>query len=291
MILQDLTVSLVGLGQMGGSLGLALRSRARVKRVVGVARRPEALEQAKALGAIDEGTLDLASGMKDADLVVLATPVRGILSLISQVGPLMKPGSILTDLGSTKADILQAMEGFPLSISAIGGHPMCGNERSGLEAASADCYLDAPFILVPRKGTPRESLALLETVVRAVGARPMVLEARRHDRLVAAVSHLPYLLACALVSTAGEAASRDPLAWELAADSFRDTSRVASSSVTMAGDFCLTNKESISDAVQSFQTILSRMASELQRDPAAFLSGLDRARRLREKWAQEKEVK
>jgi prephenate dehydrogenase len=291
MILQDLTVSLVGLGQMGGSLGLALRSRARVKLVIGVARRPEALEQAKALGAIDEGTLDLASGMKDADLAVLATPVRGILSLIPEVGPLMKPGSILTDLGSTKVDILQAMEGLPLSLSAIGGHPMCGNERSGLEAASVDCYLDAPFVLAPRRGTPTESLALLETVVTTVGARPMVLDPGRHDRLVAAVSHLPYLLACALVSTAGEAASRDPLAWELAADSFRDTSRVASSSVAMAGDFCLTNKESISETVQSFQTILSWMASELERDPAAFLSSLEQARRLREKWVQEKEGK
>ena len=291
MTLQGLTVSLVGLGQMGGSLGLALRSRARVKRVVGVARRPEALEQAKALGAIDEGTLGLPFGLKDADLVVLATPVREIVRLIPEVGPLMKPGSILTDLGSAKADILRALEGLPLSLSAIGGHPMCGNERPGLEAASADCYLDAPFVLVPRKGTPPKSLALLETVVRAVGARPMVLDAGRHDRLVAAVSHLPYLLACALVSTAGEAASRDPLAWELAADSFRDTSRVASSSVAMAGDFCLTNKASISEAVQSFQTILSRIASELESDPAAFLSGLERARRLREKWAREKEGK
>lgn len=274
---------------MGGSLGMALRSRAKVKRVLGVARRSEVLKRAQALGAIDQGTLDLSEGVKDADLVVLATPVREILRLIPQAGPLMKPGSILADLGSTKADILQAMEGLPLSLSAIGGHPMCGNERPGLEAASADCYLDAPFVLVPRKGTLPGTLALLESVVKAVGARPMVLEAGRHDRLVAAVSHLPYLLACALVSTAGEAASRDPLAWELAADSFRDTSRVASSSVAMAGDFCLTNKESISEAVQSFQTLLSRMAADLESDPAAFLSGLERARRLREKWAREKE--
>jgi len=291
MILQDLTVSLVGLGQMGGSLGMALRSRARVKRVIGVAQRPEALEQAKVLGAIDEGTLDLASGVKDADLLVLATPVREILRLIPEVGARMKPGAVLTDLGSTKVDVLQTMEGLPLSITAIGGHPLCGNERPGLEATSVDCYLDAPFVLIPRKGTSPESLAFLESVVVAVGARPIVIEAGRHDRLVAAVSHLPYLLACALVSAAGEAASRDPLAWELAAGSFRDTSRVASSSVAMAGDFCLTNREAIAGAVRSFQTILSRMASELDSDPAAFLSGLERARRLREKWAQEKEAK
>jgi prephenate dehydrogenase len=240
-------VAVVGLGLMGGSLAGALRGRCRA--VVGVARRTETIEAALARGLLDQGTTDLASGVRQADVVVLATPVRVILRLLDEIGPLLPEGCLLMDLGSTKTQIVARMAALPAHVQLLGGHPMCGREVSGIAAADPTLYRGHTFVLTPLPRTSQAALALGRALVEAAGARPLILDPDRHDRLVAVASHLPYLLACALVGAAETAASTDPMVWNVAASGFRDTSRLAASDVTMMLDILLTNRGAVLEAL------------------------------------------
>jgi prephenate dehydrogenase len=251
MNLKDCRVTVVGLGLMGGSLALALRERLRPRRGVwGVARRQVTAEEALSRGIVDVATLDLAEGVRKANVVVLAMPVRTIIEIIGQLGPLLPPGCVLLDTGSTKAQVVAAMAGLPPHVQPIGGHPMCGRERAGLDAAESSLYDGAVFVLTPLERTSPETLALAQELATIVGARPLVIEAERHDWLVAAISHLPYVLATVLVRVAAEVGSGDALVWELAASGFRDTSRLAASDVTMMLDILLTNREAVSEILR-----------------------------------------
>jgi len=272
MGLENARVAIVGLGLMGGSLAGALREQNACREVVGIARREETIREALRRGFIDWGTCDLAQGVEHANLIVLATPVRTILNLIPQVGSLAPPGCLLMDLGSTKARIVQAMEALPPRIQAIGGHPMCGKEVSGIEAAEADLFEGTIFVLTPLRQSSGQALrrtsaqALAQELVKAVGARPLVMDAERHDRLVAAISHLPYLLSVGLVATAQEIATEDELVWELAASGFRDTTRLAASDVTMMLDILLTNRQTVGEMLSRFARQLDAIAHLLEAD-------------------------
>jgi len=256
--LEECQVAVVGLGLMGGSLAGALRGRC--QEVVGVARRQEMVDQALAGGFVDRGTTDLAEGVGTANIVVLATPVRVILRQLAEIGPHLAGGCLLMDLGSTKAQIVAKMARLPGHIQPLGGHPMCGKEVSGLEAADPGLYRDRTFILTPLQRTSEAALALGCELALAIGAHPLVLGADRQDFLVATVSHLPYLLACALVATADATTSADPAAWEIVAGGFRDTSRVAGSDVTMMLDILLTNRVEVQKAVSTCQAQLGDLA-------------------------------
>jgi len=249
--LQDIQVTVVGLGLMGGSLAAALRGQCPT--VTGVARRAGTVDAALARSVVDRATVDLADGVSGADVVVLATPVRTILRQIAQIGPLLPGGCLLMDLGSTKTEIVNAMAHLPDHVQPLGGHPMCGKESSGLEAADPALYHNRTFVLCPLPRTSEAALALAGRLVNAIGARPLLLEPQRHDSLMATASHLPYLLACALVATAGTAAAADPTLCRLLASGFRDTSRLAGSDVTMMLDILLTNRHEVLKAVDNFR--------------------------------------
>ena len=274
-------VAVVGLGLMGGSLAGALRGRCR--QIIGVARRPETIEAALAGGLIDRGTTDLGEGVHQAQVVVLATPVRAILRQLPLIGPLLPAGCLLLDLGSTKARIVAEMARLPDHVQPLGGHPMCGKEVSGIEAADTALYQGRTFILCPLPRTAPAALELGHALVRAVGAHPLVLEPARQDHLVGTVSHLPYLLACALVSTADATTSADPAAWEIVAGGFRDTSRVAGSDVTMMVDILLTNPEEVLKALAVYQEQLGKLARLVERGDEEAMGatlGAIRARRI-----------
>jgi prephenate dehydrogenase len=252
--LPDARIAIVGLGLMGGSLAGALRGHCRA--VIGIARRDATVEAAQTRGLVDRATTDLAYGVSQADIVVLATPVRVILRQLSEIGPLLPEGCLLMDLGSTKAQIVAAMADLPTHIQPLGGHPMCGKETSGIEVADPALYQERTFILSPLPRTSERALALGAALARAVGAIPLVIEAARQDYLVGTISHLPYLLACALVSTADATTSADPLVWKIVAGGYRDTSRVAGSDVTMMVDILLTNRDKV---VQAMDVCVSQM--------------------------------
>ncbi len=261
LILRDAHVAIVGLGLMGASLAYDLRGRCR--RVTGVVRRAEAIGQALAAGCVDDAVLDGSDVLAEADIIVLAAPVRTILRQIELFGPLLKPDAILIDLGSTKAEICRTLNALPPHVQAIGGHPMCGKETGGLAAAESGLYRGCTFVLCPLSRTTSEAQALIEEMVSVIGAHGLVLDPARHDLLVAAISHLPYLAACALVGHVRAVAQTDATVWEVAASGFRDSSRVAASDVDMLLDILLTNREAVLAAVDSFMGQLAGLRAAL----------------------------
>jgi prephenate dehydrogenase len=274
MQLSEAVVVVDGLGLMGGSLALALRGKCRA--VIGVARRAEARENALQRGAVDLATSHLPEAARQADIVVLATPVRQIIEAIPQVAPAMRPGALLMDLGSTKREIVAAMNRMPEGAMAVGGHPMCGKEAGGLDSADADLFRGAKFVLTPTDRTTEDAMALATELVEAVGARPLILDAEWHDRAVAIVSHLPYLLSAALVHTEAEASAEDAVVGDLAASGFRDTTRLAASQVDMMLDILLTNRDEVERALALLECKLAG-ARRLLNDPAALNEWMTKA--------------
>ncbi len=279
--LQDARVAIVGLGLMGGSLAAALSNRGACAEVVGVARRQGTLRTARALHFIQRGSTSLAEGVAQADLVILATPVRDIIATIGRIGTLLKPGCVLMDVGSSKTEICAAMARLPGHVQALGGHPMCGKESAGLTVAEPDLYEDKVFVLCPLQRTAPEALRLGEELVSAIGARCLRIAPEQHDRAVALISHLPYLLAVTLVN-AVDSLAEDELAWKLAASGFRDTSRVAAGDPAMMLDILVTNREPILAAFRQAQASLDELGRSLQAgDLDALLTALESARRRR----------
>jgi prephenate dehydrogenase len=242
---------------------MALAEHSLCREVVGVARRPATIQEALARAMVHRATMDLAEGVADADIVVLATPVRTILRQLRELAALVLGPCVMLDLGSTKQNITTAMQQLPAQVQPVGSHPMCGKETSGLAAAEAILYQGAPWVLVPLPRTSPAALALARELVEAVGARPLVMDAERHDRLVAAISHLPYSLAVALVLTTASFGAEDELVWKLAATGFRDTSRVAASDVTMMLDILLTNRLALGEALRRAGAHLASLANLL----------------------------
>jgi len=276
--LGDACVAVVGLGLMGGSLAGALKMRRACRRVVGVARRRSTLDEAQRRGWIDAGATNLAAGVADADLVILATPPRVIIAQLDELGPAAPAGCVVMDLGSVKSAIVQAMERLPAGVYPLGGHPMCGKEQAGLEAADPLLFEGRRFVLTPLERTPASTLALGRALALAIGAQPLVLDAETHDRMVAWVSHLPHLAALALVRAVMVGARRDPQVWSLAASGFRDTSRLAASDLTMLLDIFIANREPVLATLQTFQSELTRLGAALEReDEPALRQLLDEA--------------
>jgi prephenate dehydrogenase len=261
-------VAVVGLGLMGGSLALALQGRCR--ELLGSDVDPATLEYARQHAVVDR--LVNFDAALDSDLVILAAPVRTIVALLGRL-PAHTSNSrpvVVLDLGSTKSEIVGAMQVLPAGYDPIGGHPMCGKEVAGLIHAEAALFKEKVFVLSPLGRTTPRALNLAQSVVAAVGARPVILPAERHDRLAAASSHLPYAAAVALVRAAESL--DDAQVWELAATGFRDTSRLAASDVTMMADILLTNRAAILDALERTQSELSALAGLLAAGEAGALS-------------------
>ncbi len=256
---------------MGGSLAMALKQRKLCREVTALVRRDELAREAVQLGLVDQATTDPAIALPHADLVIFSTPVRVIIRQVADFAPFYKPGAVITDMGSTKQEIVRAMAALPEGVHPIGSHPMCGKERAGLDAADAALFAGAPWILTPLERTPPPAVDLVRHRAESIGAKPQFLAADRHDRLVAAISHLPYTLAAALVLSARHVAQTDPAVWNVAASGFRDTSRVAASDVTMMLDILLTNRQAVGEMIAIAQTQLDHLAHALQANDEAAL--------------------
>lgn len=279
--LRDSTIAIVGVGLMGGSLALALRANAVCRRLIAITSNPATREKLVTRHIADEIGMDL-SRLAAADVIVLAAPVRAIIATLPRVGEVARAGSLVLDLGSTKRAIVRAMENLPAHVNAIGAHPMCGKDTAGFDAADAELYRGAVFVLTPLARTTAETLERTQELARAVGARPLVLDAERHDRLVAATSHLPFAVATALMTTALELAEADEMLWTLAASGFRDTTRLAASDVTMWRDILLTNSDNVAEALYAYARQLDALAQALEtRDEVTVRAILERAARQR----------
>jgi prephenate dehydrogenase len=273
--------AIIGLGLMGGSLALALRRCGWASRLTAVTRRTETLAAARASGAIDEGATDLITARLDeADVIVLATPVRTLLRQLPEVGRLARPGAVILDLGSTKEAVCAAMEHLPEGLQPLGGHPMCGKETGGFASAEADLFTGTTFVLCPLPRTSGAALATAASLAEAVGSRVQLLDPAEHDRAVAAISHLPYLAAAGLVNAV--TAAGDPLASSLAASGFRDTTRVAASDPDMMLDILLTNREAVLGWLAAYTDQLGALEAMLRNgDEAALRTRLSQAQETR----------
>ncbi len=257
--LNDSVVAIVGLGLMGGSLALALRAQNACRKILGITRDAHTRAKVLARGAVDAASADLGLAA-EADVIVLATPVRAILEQLPQVGAVARAGAIVMDFGSTKREIVAAMRDLPARLDPIGAHPMCGKEIAGFDAADAQLFRNAAFVLTPLERTSPQTLAFAEALAASLGARPLVLDAARHDHLVAATSHLPFALAVSLMATTDELAQADDRLYALAASGFRDTSRLAASDTTMMLDILLTNRQNIADDIRACSRHLNALA-------------------------------
>ncbi len=258
-------ISIIGLGLVGGSWGLALREHGFRGVRIGY-DRPEVSNRAHAAGAVDEIALDVSAAVREADLIILSTPVGVIVDLLSQLKTSVMPGALITDTGSTKRLICRrAQEVFGNDPLFLGGHPLAGKERSGFENADAALLQKARYVLTPFTPDDLEDkrvkafLSLLESV----GARPFVTDPQTHDRAMAFLSHLPQLISTGLASMIAEQSAEDFLPAELAASGFRDVTRLADSPYGLWRDICLTNIENIQSALESLIEKLENMKSHL----------------------------
>ena len=258
-------VAIVGLGLIGGSWGLALKKQGFSGRRVGC-DQPETLKRAMALGAVDEGAADLAAAVRDADLIIVATPVGVILELLSRLKGITSPRALVTDVGSTKRLICQrAREVFGDEPLFLGGHPLAGKERSGLEHAQASLFENARYVLTPLAPEHRSDARVeaFSSLLEVMGARPYWSDASSHDRAVAFLSHLPQLLSTGLASLITEESAEERLSLELAAAGFRDVTRLAESPYSVWRDICLTNIENIQRALEALIEKLESMKMHL----------------------------
>jgi prephenate dehydrogenase len=256
---------------MGGSLTLGLAGKCR--RRIGLDSQPEACKTALDRKAIDELASNLPDLVEKSDVIVLAAPVRTILTLLKEMFEIHASTTkmrIVIDIGSTKSDIVHAMESLGAGYDPIGGHPICGREMQGIGFADPSLYKDAPFVLTPcRKGTPR-ALAAGRCLAVALGARPVELGAAEHDTLVASTSHLPHLVAIALAQTA----RRLPSAAALVGPGFRDTTRLAASNLEMMTDILLTNRGHVLEALEEYIARLEALGQSLREGDEARLKNL-----------------
>lgn len=253
-VLTDQTLLVVGLGLIGGSLAAGCRKQGSVGRVIGYSRKPETMEQAEALGIVDQSVADLSEAVAQADIIFLAVPILSMRSVLELIQPHLKPGAIITDGGSVKGNIVadaravltaDQLEGF------VPGHPIAGKESSGVTAADPDLYQAHRVILTPMPETSEQARQTIIALWQSVGADIDQMEVSHHDEILAATSHLPHLLAFNLVDTlAKESENRE--IFNYAAGGFRDFTRIAASDPIMWHDIFLANHQPVLKVLDQF---------------------------------------
>ncbi len=277
-------VAIIGLGLIGGSLGLALRQAKAARQVAGYDIYKGVGERARKLGAIDQSCSSLAEAARGAELIILATPVGAMRSLLQQLATCASPGAVVTDVASTKAQVISwAEEYLPATIFFVGGHPIAGKETSGIEAAEPSLFKQCVYCLTPTKRTSPVALDKVTALIDVLGARMRFLEPPEHDGMVAGVSHLPYIASIALMQTA----ALNP-AWEdaslLTGNGFRDTTRLAAGSPEMHRDICLTNSEAITRWLNDYIAVLSTLRERIAAHDASLGEVFEQARKARNDW-------
>jgi prephenate dehydrogenase len=262
-------IAIYSTGLLGGSLGLALKHSGYKGKIIGLSS-PRNLEIAKSLGCIDDGYdyADLQDVITDTDLLILCSPINSIIKTIEHLKTLKLPdGLIITDVGSTKQEIMNAAVGLPDHVRYTGGHPMAGSEKSGPSTSDPYLFQNAIYVLTPPSGTlndtDRDFAVFLE---KYLGCRTLFLDPGIHDKIAATVSHVPHLLAVALVCMAQEMDTKIPGTLKLAAGGFRDMTRIASASYDMWHDILMTNKSAIEPILDSLIGILTDIKSDLKND-------------------------
>ncbi|MBT5549164.1 MAG: prephenate dehydrogenase/arogenate dehydrogenase family protein [Nitrospina sp.] len=260
-------MTVIGVGLLGASLAKACKERGLVDEIVGYGRNRENLEKARTLKIIDHCATDLSEAVNDADLIVLCTPVSTIVPLIQSITAEISPGALITDVGSVKGPVVSDADKLvPEGIFFVGSHPIAGGENSGLEASTANLYQGARCIVTPTEKTDEEALEKISALWQAVGMNVINLSAEEHDFIFGAVSHLPHIVAYALMNTLGALRTKDDR--EVTAFSgagLKDITRIASSDPVMWRDICLSNRNHSLDLIDRFQIKLDEIRSIIEK--------------------------
>ena len=281
-------LAVVGVGLIGGSFAAALRRAGQVGRVLGVGRNAQSLARAVELGLIDEAA-SAEDAATCADLILLATPVGGLGDVLSRMRAHLRPDTVLTDAGSTKAEVVEAARAALGDRIAqfVPGHPIAGAERTGPEAADAELYRKRTVILTPLAENGAASLELVRRAWQACGADVIDMDADAHDRVLASVSHLPHLLSAVYMEQVAEATDASTRL-ALAGSGFRDFTRIAAGSPEMWRDIFLSNRDAMLAELADVRTVLDRAERAIaDGDGAALLTLLDTAARARRNWRKE----
>lgn len=262
-------ITIIGCGLIGGSLGLAFRKNQFPGQIFGIDRK-EVIKKAVDCGAIDRGNTNIEEGVKNADIVILATPVREIIQLISKIVPFLSNRCLVTDTGSTKVEIIKKMNDvFSDKYDFIGGHPMAGLEKGGIEHAKANLFSGRPYITVSRKQNTQESSRKMSYLLEKIGAFEIRLNAVEHDKIIALVSHVPQLISVIMTNMFGQLVQEgyNEKCFKIGGNAFNELTRVASSPFSMWGDIFQTNDKWVIDFIDNLEEMLEMTKKKIVTNP------------------------
>ena len=280
-------VTIIGTGLIGGSIGLALKKKNWQKaEITGYARKPETGRLALEMGAVDKFELSLAKAVRSADVIIIATPVLTIKDILVQITPLLRRDCIVTDTASTKLQVMKwAKAILPSSVNFVGGHPMAGKEVFGIEAADANLFADRVYCIMQSPNNNPTAVQMITDMVENLGAVPLYLDAQEHDKLVAGISHLPFLLSAALTLVTTQNPSWPGMS-RLASSGYRDLTRLASGNPEINASICETNQSAIVYWIDEFIKELHKLRTSVAKDDKAILTALTTAREARKQWLE-----
>ncbi len=263
-------ITILGIGLIGASLAQSCRQRKLVEKVIGFGRNADTLKKAQERNVIDSGSTDLKTAVTGSDLIVLCTPVGVLVERVREMIPFLQKGCLITDAGSVKGPLVEEIDGLmPDSIYYVGAHPIAGGEKSGLEAASADLLTGAKCIITPTANTQTEALQRVTEFWTGVGMEIIPMDAREHDTVFGALSHLPHIVAYALMNTvANVKTDNHGNILSLSAGGLKDITRIASSDPVMWRDICLKNKRPVVTLIDQFQETLENIKTLIEQDQA-----------------------
>ena len=277
-------VAIVGLGLVGGSIGLALRNAKAAQQVAGYDLGKGVTDRARKIGAIDQAYDTLADAVRGAELVILATPIGAMRSLLQHIAGVASPGVVVTDVASTKAQVISwAEEYLPTSVSFVGGHPLVGREVSDVGSANVALFQNRIYCLTPTKRTASTALHKVTQLIEILGARVRFLEPVEHDGQVACVSHLPFVVSAVLMKTVAESPAWADAAM-LSGRSLRDMTLLASGSPDVYRDICLTNSEALSRCLSDYIKELNELRDQLVAHDTGLIQTFTGAQQLLEQW-------
>jgi len=274
-------ITILGVGLLGASFALALKKNRLCSTITGYGRSGENLQRAKERNIIDSFEQDPVAACRDSDLIMLSAPVGSFPGLAKAIAPALKKGAVLTDVGSVKGMLVREIEKMmPKDVHYIGGHPIAGSDRSGIDSASAELFRNARCVITPTENSDPSALDKIQNLWKALGSEIIILNPEEHDRIYASVSHLPHLIAYAMVNTVAEI---DRSYLDFSGKGFMDSTRIACSSEDLWNDICLFNRDNLIEALAVFQKKLDMLDQYLKAgDSDSLKAEFRKARTLRE---------
>lgn len=277
-------LAILGVGLIGGSIGKAVKTRKLAKEVVGIGRNLVHLNKAICYQAVDKITLDYKEGVRNADLVILCLPIQQIIEYGKKIFPYLRKKAVLTDVGSTKLEIVNQLEKNIFKENYfVGAHPMAGSEKTGIENAKENLFENTKCLITPTKTTNLKALSLIKEFWQSLGAKPILITPEKHDYLVAAVSHLPHLMAVMLVNLIGKISQKEKKIKEIAGQGFIDSTRIASSSSILWNNICFSNQEKILEVIDLMFQELNKIKKIIKtKDDKILKTQFEKAKKIRE---------